>query len=252
MHIESRLIYSKLVSLVVLMILAIMLSAPAARAQGAIGAITQVQGVANIQRGSLNVVAAVNTPVELHDQIVTQPGASLTIGLVDNSSLQMGPSSILTLDESVGVNGVGAPSKVSLTSGTVHSTIVGAMRSNSPAFEVDTPNASAVVKGTEWTTTYSDQNQDGFPDCKQFTWVDVQDGHVNVTICPHSGGASETVDAGGHKFVACCAAAPWGYDDALLYGGLGALAIGGITVGVLCATETTDICGGHHHHSASE
>jgi len=211
MRIESRLIYSRLVSLVVLTILTVMLSVPAAHAQGAIGAITQVQGVANIQRGSLNVVAAVNTPVELHDQIVTQPGASLTIGLVDNSSLQMGPSSTLTLDESVGVNGVGAPSKVSLTGGTVHSTIVGAMRSNSPAFEVDTPNASAVVKGTEWTTTYSDQNQDGFPDCKQFTWVDVQDGKVNVTICPHSGGASETVDAGGHKFVACCAAAPWGY-----------------------------------------
>jgi len=251
MQIQSRLIYSRLVSLVVLTILTVMLSAPAAHAQGAIGAITQVQGVANIQRGSANVVAAVNTPVELHDQIVTQPGASLTIGLVDNSSLQMGPSSTLTLDESVGVNGVGAPSKVSLTGGTVHSTIVGAMRSNSPAFEVDTPNASAVVKGTEWTTTYSDQNQDGFPDCKQFTWVDVQDGKVNVTICPHAGGASETVDAGGHKFVACCAAAPWGYDDALLYGGLGALAIGGITIGVLCATETTDICGGHHHHSAS-
>jgi ferric-dicitrate binding protein FerR (iron transport regulator) len=249
MH-DSRLVRSRLVSLVVLTILTIMLLAPAAHAQSTVGSISQIQGVANIQRGAANIVAAMNTPIEVHDKIVTQPGASLTIGLVDNSSLQMGPSSTLTIDESVAVGGAGAPSKVGLLGGSLHSTIVGAMRGNSPAFEVDTPNASAVVHGTEWNTTYSDQNQDGYPDCKEFTWVDVQDGNVDVTICPHTGGASEIVPAGGHKFVACCAAVPWGYDDALLFGGLGALLIGGITVGTLCGTDT--ICGGHHHHSASE
>src|SRR5579863_3964857 len=137
MDTDSRLICSRLVSLVVLTIITIMMIAPAASAQSTVGTITQVQGVANIQRGAASVPAAVNTPVQLHDKITTESGASLTIGLVDNSSLQLGPSSTLTMDESVAVNGVGAPSKVGLLGGSVHSTIVGAMRGNSPAFEVD-------------------------------------------------------------------------------------------------------------------
>jgi len=247
MRIEGRLIYSRLVSSVVLMILAIMLIASAVDAQTTVGAITQVQGVANIERGAANIPVAVNTPVELHDKITTQDGASLTIGLVGDSTLQLGPSSTLTMDESVAVNGVGAPSKVGLLGGSIHSTIVGAMRTNSPAFEIDTPNASAVVKGTEWSTAYSENSRNGYSDCRQFTDVDVQDGTVAVTICPHTGGSSEDVHAGGHKTVACCGAAALWPDDALILGGLGALAIGGITVGVLCGTDV--ICGGTHHQA---
>ncbi len=248
MHIQSRLIHSKLVSSAFLTILTIiMMSVPAANAQSTVGAITQVQGVANIERGASNLPAAVNMPVELHDKIATGPGGSATIGLVDGSSLQVGPSSTLSMDEGIAVNGVGAPSKVGLLGGSVHSTIVGAMRQNSPAFEVDTPNASAVVAGTEWTTAYSEDSRSGFADCRQFTDVDVQDGKVDVTICPHTGGASENVNAGGHKTVACCGAGAL-VDHDVEYIGLGVLVIGGLTTGILCATETWDWCSGSNEN----
>ncbi len=262
MYIQSRLIHPRLVSLVVLTILTltIMVGIPAANAQSTVGTITQVQGVANIQRGAANIVVAPNLPVQLHDRIVTQPGASVTIGLVDNSSLQLGPSSTLTMDESVAINGVGAPSKVGLLGGSLHSVIVGAMRGSSPALQVQTPNAVGSVHGTEWTETYSENSRDGYTDCRQFTDVDVQDGTVNVTICPQTGGASEDVHAGGHKTVACCGAAALVdaplVDHTIEYGALGVLGVGGVTLGVLCATETWDWCAGgneggaeqHHHH----
>jgi ferric-dicitrate binding protein FerR (iron transport regulator) len=259
MYIQIRLINPRLVSFVVLTILTMMLVVPAANAQSTVGTITQVQGTANIQRGAANIVVAPNLPVQLQDRITTQPGASVTIGLVDNSSLQLGPSTTLTIDESVAINGVGAPSKVGLLGGSLHSVIVGAMRSSSPALQVQTPNAVAAVHGTEWSETYSESSRDGYTDCRQFTDVDVQDGTVNVTICPQTGGASEDVHAGGHKTVACCGgAALLPVDHSVEYLGLGVLGVGGVTLGVLCATETWDWCAGsnehggeeHHHHSS--
>jgi hypothetical protein len=255
-YIQTRLTCSRLASLVfpTILVLTIMLAVPAANAQSTVGTITQVQGAANIQRGAANIVVAPNMPVQLNDRIVTQPGASVTIGLVDNSSLQLGPSATLTMDESVAINGVGAPSKVGLLGGSLHSVIVGAMRGSSPALQVQTPNSVSSVRGTEWSENYNEGGtRDGYSDCRQFTDVDVQDGTVNVTTCPQSGGASEDVHAGGHKTVACCGAAalaePPLVDHTVEYIGLGVLGVGGVTLGVLCATETWDWCAGSNEHA---
>jgi len=122
-----------------------------AHAQNTVGNITQVTGAANIQRGGATIAAAPNTGVMLHDKIVTQADASLTIAMVDNSSLQLGPSTTLTIDESMMVNGVGAPSKVGLEEGTLHSVIKGAMRGSTTTFEVHTPNSVGAVRGTDFT-----------------------------------------------------------------------------------------------------
>src|SRR5258706_15101262 len=88
----SRSIHSRLISWVVLTISAIVLGGPAAHAQSTVGTVTQVQGNASIERGGTTVTVVPNLPILLHDKIVTQPDASVTVGLVDNSSLLLGPS----------------------------------------------------------------------------------------------------------------------------------------------------------------
>jgi len=133
-----------------LVMLTVVAAASAAHAQNTVGTITQLQGVASIARNGATNPATLNEPIMLHDQIVTNPNASMTIGLVDNSFLQLASSSSLTMDESVIVNGVGAPSKVGLLGGGLHSVIVGAMRGSSTTFEVHTPNAVGAVRGTDF------------------------------------------------------------------------------------------------------
>src|SRR5258707_770878 len=100
-------------------------------------------------------------PILLHDKVVTQPGTSLTIGLVDNSSLELASDSAISINESVMINGVGAPSKVELLRGSLHTVISGAMKGGT--YQVITPNAVSTAHGTEWTQTYSEGNtRDGY------------------------------------------------------------------------------------------
>jgi len=198
--------YPRTLTLFAILALTIVATFSTAGAQTTVGTITQLQGVANIQRGALNIAAAPNLPILLHDRITTQPGASLTIGLVDNSSLQLGSAATLSIDESVLVNGVGAPSKVGLLGGKLHTLIVGAMRGSTTTFEVHTPNAIGAVRGTEWTTDYEEgtpRDKDKYKDCTQFTDVDVQDGTVNITNPLNPNAGAVDVHAGHHTTVAC-------------------------------------------------
>jgi ferric-dicitrate binding protein FerR (iron transport regulator) len=205
---------------------------PAARAQTTIGTITQIQGVANIQRGALNLVAAPNIPVMLNDKITTQPGATLTIGLVDNSSLQLGSDSAMTIDESVLVNGVGAPSKVGLLNGKLHSVIVGAMRGSTTTFEVHTPTAVGAVRGTEFSTDSEDgKTNDKYKDCVHWTEWDVQDGTVQVcsTQTPPK---CEDCHAG-HQCTVACGVLYLDGAEVGAAGGIGAAAATAIGVGIV-------------------
>ncbi|MGA7873550.1 MAG: FecR family protein [Candidatus Binatus sp.] len=135
-------------ALFALVMLTLVAAVPAAHAQNTVGTITQLQGVANIERNGATTPAKMNELIMLHDKIMTGPNSSLTIGLVDKSFMQLTASSTLTIDESVLVNGVGAPTKVGLLAGDLHSVILGAMRSSS--FEVHTPNAVGAVRGTDF------------------------------------------------------------------------------------------------------
>jgi len=148
---------SSLAALVMILTIALV---SAAHAQNTVGTVTQVTGTASIQRSGATIAAAPNMPVMLHDKIITQKDASLTITMVDNSFMQLSASTTLTIDESYLVNGVGAPSKVGLLGGTLHAVINGAMRSSTTtAFEVHTPNAVGAVRGTDFTITYEKQPQ---------------------------------------------------------------------------------------------
>src|ERR1017187_6496297 len=193
-----------------LAMLTMVTAVPAAHAQNTVGTITQLQGVANIQRNGATIAAAQNMPVMLHDKIVTEPNALLTIGMVDNSSLQLGASSMLTIDESVMVNGVGVARRGGLLGGHLNSVILGPMRGSSTTFEVNTPNAVGAVRGTEWSEDFSTDPDQKYPDCFRFTNVDVDEGTVQVCNDGQQPGQQQCkhecrdVTAGHHLKVACC------------------------------------------------
>jgi hypothetical protein len=142
--------FLRIAALLGLLALILAVAVPAAHAQNTVGTITQLQGTASIERNGKTTPAMVNEPVMLHDKIVTNPNSSLTISLTDNSFMQLTASTTVTIDQSMLVNGVGAPSKVSLLGGDLHSVIVGAMRGSSTSFEVHTPNAVGAVRGTDF------------------------------------------------------------------------------------------------------
>jgi len=246
----SRLDFARCGMLFAIAVLAAMMPV-AARAQTAqtVGTITQLTGSAGVQRGTAAIPAALNMPVQLHDRITTQPGASLTIGMIDNSSLQLGPGATLAIDDSMVVNGTAAPSKVGLLGGSLHSLIVGAMRGASPTFEVHTPNAVGAVRGTEWDTTYSEGvSRKDYKDCLQFTDFAVQDGVVNVSNPLNPAAGSQDIHGGEKTTVACGAFALGGQGAAGGVGaagrvGLGALGAGaaaGAGVGIAAGTGAFD------------
>ena len=151
---QSRLAFVRLAALLALATVLMAAAEPAAYAQNTVGTITQVSGTANILRGGSNLAAAKNMPILLHDRLTTQAGSSVTIGMIDNSSLQLGQNGILTIDDSMLVNGVGAPRQVGLLGGQLHALINGAMRGSSTTFEVHTPNAVGAVRGTDFNISY--------------------------------------------------------------------------------------------------
>jgi hypothetical protein len=219
----SSLSWLRVWSLVVLAVIAITAIAPAVHAQSTVGTITQLAGTANIQRAGATIAAAQNMPVMLHDRIVTDANGSLTIGLVDNSSLQLGASSTIVIDDSVLVNGVGAPSKVGLLSGNLHSIIVGAMRGSSTTFEVNTPNAIGAVRGTDFQMHTDTNGRQGYPDCFQFTDLSVDDGTVQFCNTANPPECKD-IKKGEHSTMACGGFAGAGA------GGLGV--VGGTALGI--------------------
>jgi hypothetical protein len=214
----------RVAALFVVAMLMIVAAVPVAHAQLTVGTVTQLSGSVTIQRTGATIGAAANMPIMLHDQIVTGPSSSLTIGLVDNSSLQLGESSTLTIDDSVLVNGVGAPSQVGLLGGDLHTVILGALRGSSTTFEVNTPNAIGAVRGTNWHEHYDTDEHSEAKGCFQTTEVDVDEGTVQVcnTATPPE---CKDIQQGHSTHVRCGA-----FWEAGNFGGLGTA--GATTLGV--------------------
>ena len=127
--------------------LALVAIAPPASAQNTVGTVSEVSGIVTVQRAGATLAAVRHLPILLHDRISTSDDSSVTISLVDGSSLQLGEDGGLRIDGSMMVNGVGAPSKVTLLGGKLHSVIVGAMKNSTPQFQVLTPNLGAAPHG---------------------------------------------------------------------------------------------------------
>ena len=114
-----------------------------ARADDSVGSVSQVTGTAQIQRGGASLPAQPGTPVKLHDVVTTQPGSTATLSFPDGSSIALTSGTTVTIEDAVAVNGQSVPSRVTLSSGNVHS-IVPDKAGNPHHLEIDTQVGKAV------------------------------------------------------------------------------------------------------------
>ena len=185
--------------LMAVMIGAMVCGAAASALAQNVGTITRLDGTAQIERGGQTLSAANHMAVALHDKITTDANGWVTITMIDDSSLSLGASSTLTIDESMTIGGVAAPSKVGLVTGRLHSVISGAMKGTNPTFEVHTPNAVGAVRGTEWDTTYDENDRERHKDCHQWTEIWVESGVVDEKC----GKKDKEIHAGEHALCGC-------------------------------------------------
>jgi hypothetical protein len=142
-RLRKRIIHlSAFVAASVMLGLGLLASSPA-RADGSVGSVTQVSGGAQIERGGATVAAQQGTPLMVHDKVTTQPGASVTLGFVDGSSLALSDSTSVGIDDSSTVNGQTIASRVTLISGDI-GTVVPDEAGQPHSVEVTSPNAKAI------------------------------------------------------------------------------------------------------------
>ncbi len=112
-----------------------------ARSDDSVGSVLEITGNAQIQRGGATLAAQQGTPVKLHDQVTTQPDASMTLGFGDGSSMALSGATSVAIEDSTTVNGQTLPSRVTLLSGKIHTIVPDKTTGQSHSIEVDTPNA---------------------------------------------------------------------------------------------------------------
>jgi hypothetical protein len=180
-------------------------SAPAF-AQAAAGSFASVSGPVQIQRGGATIGAASGVGVDVGDRILSGVGGHAVIVLTDQSRLEIGPASSITLDEFT-ISG-GAPStRVSLFSGVLRSVVNSATGGAAANYQVHTPNAVAAVRGTRFDTAYTENViRPGYKGCERYTDVSVYQGTVNLAplSAPNAG---EDVGAGYEATLPCDKAA---------------------------------------------
>ena len=186
--------------------LLLLVSGPA-RAQTVAGSFQSVSGPVQIQRtGGGTIGAASGVGVNVGDRIVTGVNGHAVIILNDQSRLDLGPGSSITLDQYT-ISGGTTSTRVSLFSGVLRS-LVNASSGGAPAdYQVHTPNAVAAVRGTKFDTAYSENViRPGYQGCEKYTDVSVYNGTVNFApaATPNAG---EDVGAGYEATVPCDKAA---------------------------------------------
>jgi ferric-dicitrate binding protein FerR (iron transport regulator) len=198
---RDRIHYSAGVAAGLLLLSALLVVSRTALAQTAAGSFQSVSGQVQVQRtGGATIGAASGVGVNVGDRIITGANGHAVIILNDQSRLELGPGSSITLDQfALG----GGPTRVSLFSGVMRS-LVSAASGGAPAnYQVHTPNAVAAVRGTKFDTAYSENViRSGYQGCEKYTDVSVYQGTVNLANIG-STSAGEDVHAGYEATVPC-------------------------------------------------
>jgi len=119
-----------------------LLASSPARADG-VGSVTQISGNAQIERGGATLAAQQGTPVMVHDKVTTQPGASVTLGFSDGSSIVLIGSTSVAVEDMTAVNGQPVRIHVTLISGDI-GTVVPDEAGEPHSVEVTSPNSKAI------------------------------------------------------------------------------------------------------------
>jgi FecR protein len=180
-------------------------SAPAF-AQAAAGSFASVNGPVQIQRGGATIGAASGVGVDVGDRILSGVGGHAVILLTDQSRLEIGPASSITLDQFT-VTGGATSTRVSLFSGVLRSLVNSSTGGAAADYQVHTPNAVAAVRGTKFDTAYTENViRPGYKGCERYTDVSVFQGTVNLAplSAPNAG---QDVNAGYEATLPCDKAA---------------------------------------------
>ena len=184
-----------------LFVSALLVGSRTALAQTAAGSFQSVSGQVQIQRaGGATIGAATGVGVNVGDRIITGVSGHAVLILNDQSRLEVGPGTSITLDQfTVG----GGPTRVSLFSGVMRSLVNAGSGGAAANYQVHTPNAVAAVRGTKFDTAYSENViRPGYQGCEKYTDVSVYQGTVNLAQIgsPNTG---EDVRAGYEATVPC-------------------------------------------------
>lgn len=171
-------------------------------AQVSAGSISVASGPAQIQRTGATIGAAPGVGVNVGDRISTGPGGHAVILLNDQSKLELGPNSSITLDQVTGA-GAAPATRVSLFSGVLRSLVNAASGGAAANYQVHTPNAVAAVRGTRFDTAYSEGAvRSGYQGCERYTDVAVYVGTVNLSPIANPAGGQD-VSAGYESTLPC-------------------------------------------------
>src|SRR5580692_8178503 len=199
---RGRMNYSAGVVARLLLFSALFLVSRTAVAQTAAGSFQSVNGQVHIDRAlGATVGAASGVGVNVGDRIITGPNGHAVIILSDQSRLELGPASSITLDQFTIIGGA-TEMRVNLSSGVVRS-LMNAVSGAAPDYEVHTPNAIAVVRATKFDTAYSENViRPGYRGCEKYTDVSVYQGNVNLAPAG-APAAGEDVHAGYEATLPC-------------------------------------------------
>jgi len=187
----------------VLVVVLVCLAPSIAGAQQVAGTVSQLSGSVQIQRAGATIGAASGVSVDVGDRIVTGAGAHAVILLSDQSRMEIGPSSNVTLDQFTLTGGT-ATTRVGLLSGALRSLVNAGTAGGAAAnYEVHTPNAVAAVRGTDFDTSYTEGTiRPGYEGCQRYTDLNVREGVVAISNTAHPTDVVE-VQAGFETTVPC-------------------------------------------------
>jgi len=179
---------------------------PDACAQVRAGSITEIEGIASVERNGQTTLAALATAIMEGDKIQTAERATVTVSLIDGSRLTLSESSSMVIYRAKVEPAIASLADrffVKLFSGTLGSVVTPAPNS-SAQFEVHTPNAVVGVRGTDFKTEYiAGRPCPGFPTCLRYTNVGVYKGIVEVTNPTSANAAAVQVTSGYETTVPC-------------------------------------------------
>jgi hypothetical protein len=145
-----------------------------------VGLVTTIQGDATLVRHGQKLKVTQSMALETNDKLITSGDGLVTVTFGDNSTMTLGQSSTLVINEGV-ASGPSTIKSVGLLGGRLRTILNAGLRQAGGGFEVRTPNALAGVRGTEFTTAYiAGTPCPGFPKCLRYTDVGVYKGEVEV------------------------------------------------------------------------
>ncbi|HUO03722.1 MAG TPA: FecR family protein [Candidatus Binataceae bacterium] len=192
--------YSATIHIAIILALALFFwSAAPAAAQTTAGTVSSVSGQVQIQHNGATAAATVGATVSQSDRIITGADGHVVIILSDQSKLELGGSTSISLDQYT--SGGATPTRVSLFSGVMRSLV---NATGGPAnYQVHTPNAIAAVRGTKFDVGYSEGSvRPGYDGCDRYTDTAVLEGTVNLTNAANPDSGSD-IQAGYEATVPC-------------------------------------------------